>query len=286
MKGAVTWLSAEMAPPAQPHGLLEAEAYSRGFRFVAGLDEVGRGPLAGPVVAAAVILPRGLTHPDIRDSKLLSAKRREALAPWIEERALAWGVGIIEPSEIDRLNILSASLLAMAQALSQLLPQPDYLLIDGPHKIPLEFLRSEGNRQRFDGSTELAEVRPELTAEGQAAVDRQKTTGRGGVPLPDASFPMPGFPHQRAIKKGDRLSVSIAAASILAKVTRDRIMMDYDRLFPEYGFGQHKGYASLSHLAALSSHGPSPIHRRSFSPIREGPPGHSKATSAPLFRKG
>lgn len=259
MKRAVTWLSEEMAPPARPHGRLEAEAYSRGFRFVAGLDEVGRGPLAGPVVAAAVILPEGLAHPDIRDSKLLSARARESLVPWIKERALTWGVGIIEPSEIDRLNILNASLLAMANALAQLRPQPDYLLIDGPHKIPWEFFQAEGSAQKATGE-------------------------RRGL-FTDASCLMSAPPFQRAVNKGDRLSVSIAAASIVAKVARDQIMMDYDRLFPEYGFGQHKGYASPSHLAALSRHGPSPIHRRSFSPIREGPVGHSKATAPPLFCK-
>ena len=238
MKRALTWLSPEMVPPARPHGLLEEEAYARGFRCVAGLDEVGRGPLAGPVVAGAVVLPRGVSHPQINDSKLLSAKAREALVPWIKEKALAWGLGIVGPGEIDRMNILSASLLAMAQALRQMSPVPDYLLIDGNQKIPQEFLE-----------------------DGQAVQDVQNDLN--------------GFkrferaPFQRAIKKGDRLSISIAAASILAKVARDEIMMDYDRRYPEYGFGQHKGYASSSHLAALSRYGPSPIHRRSFSPVRE-----------------
>lgn len=220
MKRALTWLSEEMAPPARPHGLLEEAAYARGFRCVAGLDEVGRGPLAGPVVAGAVVFPRGISHPQINDSKLLSAKAREALVPWIKGKALAWGVGIVGPSEIDRMNILSASLLAMAEALRHMNPVPDCLLIDGNQEIPVEFL-------------------------------------------------MPALPCQRAVKKGDRLSVSIAAASILAKVARDEIMAGYDRLYPEYGFGRHKGYASQSHLAALSRYGPSPIHRRSFSPIRE-----------------
>lgn len=248
MKRALTWLSEEMAPPARPHGLLEEEAYARGFGCVAGLDEVGRGPLAGPVVAGAVVFPRGISHPQINDSKLLSAKARETLVPWIKGKALAWGVGIVGPGEIDRMNILSASLLAMAEALRHMNPAPDCLLIDGNQEIPVEFFQATGNRQQ--------------------ATDRQQATGsrqESFILAPQV------FPFQRAIKKGDRLSISIAAASILAKVARDEIMTDYDRLYPEYGFGRHKGYASQSHLAALSRYGPSPIHRRSFSPIREWP---------------
>lgn len=203
-------------------GALEEEGYGRGFKYVAGLDEVGRGPWAGPVVAAAVVLPRGVSHPGIKDSKLLTARKREALAPWIKENAVAWGLGIVSVEEIDKINILQASLLAMSLALREIRPLPDYLLIDGNHKIPVEFLSD-----------------------------------------PHA------LPFQRAIKKGDRLSVSIAAASIVAKVARDRIMVEYDRLYPEYGFGQHKGYGCAMHLAALSRYGPSPIHRRSFRPVRE-----------------
>ena len=120
---------------------LEEEGYARGFRCVAGLDEAGRGPWAGPVVAAAVALPRGLSDPEIRDSKLLTPGKREELAARIKERAVAWGVGIVGPEEIDRINILQASLLAMAMAFEQLSPIPDCLLIDGPHQIPVEFLR-------------------------------------------------------------------------------------------------------------------------------------------------
>ena len=252
MKRALTWLSPEMAPPARPHALLEEEAYARGFRCVAGLDEAGRGPLAGPVVAGAVVFPRGISHPQINDSKLLSAKVREALVPWIKGKALAWGLGIVGPAEIDRMNILSASLLAMAEALRHMNPVPDYLLIDGNQEIPVEFLKAIGNRQE---SLVLAPSASSLT-----------------LSYPHASRLTPrAFPFQRAIKKGDRLSISIAAASILAKVARDEIMTDYDRRYPEYGFGGHKGYASPSHLAALSRYGPSPIHRRSFSPIRESP---------------
>lgn len=216
-------------------GRFEEEGYDRGFKCVAGLDEVGRGPWAGPVVAAAVVIPRGLTHPEIKDSKLLTAGKREELAGWIKEKAVSWGLGIVGPEEIDRINILQASLLAMAQALRELQPVPDYLLIDGPHEIPLEYLKDE--------------------------VGRVKDEGGGGF--------ISAFPVQRAIKKGDQLSISIAAASIVAKMARDRMMVDYDKLYPEYGFGRHKGYGSSVHLAALSRYGVSPIHRRSFRPVRE-----------------
>lgn len=208
---------------------LEEEGYGQGFTCIAGLDEVGRGPWAGPVVAAAVALPRGLIHPDIKDSKLLTARKREALAPWIKENALAWGLGVVSSEEIDKINILQASLLAMAIAFKQLRPPPDCLLIDGSHKIPWEYLKDGNGRMKAENI----------------------------------------LPHQRAIKKGDQLSISIAAASIVAKVARDQMMVDLDRLYPEYGFARHKGYGSPSHLAALSRYGPSPIHRRSFRPVRE-----------------
>lgn len=220
---------------------LEEEGYARGFKCIAGLDEVGRGPWAGPVVAAAVILPRGLTHPEIKDSKLLTARKREALGPWIKERAVAWGLGMVGPEEIDRINILNASLLAMSVAFKQLRPLPDYLLIDGIHKIPWDFLRRVQKVQ--DVQSDLNDL--------------------------NDFKPFEQMPYQRAIKKGDRLSISIAAASIVAKVARDQMMMGYDRLYPEYGFGQHKGYGSPTHLAALIRFGPSPIHRRSFRPVRE-----------------
>ncbi len=221
-------------------GALEEEGYGRGFKYVAGLDEVGRGPWAGPVVAAAVVLPRGVSHPGIKDSKLLTARKREALAPWIKENAVAWGLGIVSVEEIDKINILKASLLAMSLALREIRPFPDYLLIDGPHEIPVEYLKTG------------AEV----------------------------------LPHQRAIKKGDLLSVSIAAASIVAKVARDQMMVEYDRLYPGYGFGQHKGYGCPVHLAALSRYGPSPIHRRSFRPVREWLARACQAAPESLFGKG
>lgn len=217
---------------------LEEEGYALGFKHIAGLDEVGRGPMAGPVVAAAIILPRYKRHPGIKDSKLLTAEKREELAAWIKENAVAWGVGIVDVEQIDLINILKASLLAMAHAFKRLSPMPDYLLIDGSHPIPVDFLREA----------------PTLEA-----VQNELNSLRRVEPVPS----------QRAIHKGDRLCVSIAAASIVAKVERDRLMMEYDSLYPEYGFGQHKGYCCPIHLAALSRYGPSPIHRRSFRPVRE-----------------
>ncbi len=270
MKGSQSWLSAEMASPLRP-GELEEEGYGRGFRCVAGLDEVGRGPLAGPVVAAAVVLPREFPVSDfgmrghsgvdpsmnsgstrnskleIKDSKLLTAKEREILSVWILENALSWGLGVVSHDEIDRLNILQSSLLAMAQAVKQLDPVPDYLLIDGPHKIPLEYLRRV---QKVQGVQEVQDVQTDLN----------ELSG---------FKPFEQMPYQRAIKKGDRLCLSIAAASIVAKVARDRMMTEFDKLYPEYGFGKHKGYSSPFHLAALGRHGPSPIHRASFRPVRD-----------------
>ena len=241
MKSSKMWLSAEMGRSVQP-GEIEEEGYLSGFKCIAGVDEVGRGPLAGPVVAAAVILPRGVYHSEMKDSKLLSPNKREKLAAWIKKSAIAWELGVVGPEEIDRINILKASLLAMALAYRHLDPVPDYLLIDGPQKIPVEFLKDEVRRIRDER----------------------------GVDFNSASrLPTPAFPSQRAIKKGDRLSHSIAAASIVAKVTRDQIMVEYDRIFPEYGFGQHKGYGSPIHLSALSRYGPSPIHRKSFKPVRD-----------------
>lgn len=206
-------------------GAIEAQTYARGYRRIAGLDEAGRGPLAGPVVAAAVVFRRGFCHSDIKDSKLLSASQREKLVPVIRQNAIGWGVGIIEVEDIDRVNILNASLQAMVQALLALRPLPDCLLIDGNREIPAKL---------FDG-TEVFNVRP----------------------------------HQRTIIKGDRLCISIAAASIIAKVTRDALMVKLDEKYPEYGFARHKGYGSAAHLAALRRYGPCPAHRRSFKPVRD-----------------
>lgn len=192
----------------------EEELYAAGCARVAGVDEAGRGPLAGPVVAAAVILPPGFRDARINDSKLLSAKMREELAPLIKKAAVACAVAAVSAREIERINIRQASLLAMAKAVRRLAPPPDFLLIDA--------MRIE-------------------------AVD-----------LP-----------QRPIVGGDRLSASIAAASILAKVARDRIMTGYHRLFPAYNFAGHKGYGTREHREAIRLHGPCREHRRTFRGVRE-----------------
>ena len=204
----------------------EAEGYARGFKAIAGVDEVGRGPLAGPVVAAAVILPRDYSHPEIKDSKLLSPRQREILAPVIQQDAESWGLGVVDVGEIDRINILQASLLAMAKALDQLRPKPDYLLIDGNQVIAPKLFRN-------------------------------------------TQFALNSTPYQETIVKGDRLCLSIAAASIVAKVARDEMMVAFDKQFPQYGFAGHKGYGSAAHLEALRRHGPSPIHRLSYKPVRD-----------------
>jgi len=203
----------------------EEQNYAHGFNNVAGLDEVGRGPLAGPVVVAAVILPRGFENLEIKDSKLLTAAQREKLAAVIQQEAVSWKLGIAEVETIDRINILGATFNAMVQAWQCLEPRADCILLDGNHMIP---------RMVFDSA------------------------GLTGVALP----------RQRAIVKGDQLCLSISAASILAKVARDEIMMELDRIYPEYGFAVHKGYGCAAHLEALRRLGPSPVHRRSFQPVR------------------
>jgi ribonuclease HII len=207
-----------------PQGAIERQSYSRGFKCIAGLDEAGRGPLAGPVVAAAVVLPRGFTHSEIKDSKLLTAEQREKLLPTIRESALCWGVGVVEVEEIDRINILRASLLAMVKAFRALRPVPDCLLIDGNQMIPAELFQFDAILKRL--------------------------------------------PQQKTIVRGDQRCVSIAAASILAKVARDTIMVELHKTYPEYGFAHHKGYSCVAHMEALRRFGPSPIHRRSFKPVR------------------
>jgi len=192
----------------------ERTAYSNGFAFVAGIDEAGRGPLAGPVMAAAVILPAGLTIIGVDDSKKLTADRREKLFDIIMAQAMSVGVGIVSPSDIDLINILQATRSAMLAAVQQLSSQPDYLLIDGISTI-------------------------------------------------DSPIP------QKTIKKGDSLSLSIAAASIIAKVTRDRFMIEMDAAYPGYGFAGHKGYGSAAHMEAIRRLGPSPIHRLTFGGVKE-----------------
>ncbi|MBW4054733.1 MAG: ribonuclease HII [Proteobacteria bacterium] len=194
--------------------MFEDAAYCSGFTCVAGIDEAGRGPLAGPVMAAAVVLPAGLLITGVDDSKKLTPGKREKLFEIIMAHALTVGVGIIGPAEIDRINILQATRRAMLAAVQQLSPQPDYLLIDGISTI-------------------------------------------------DSVIP------QKTIKKGDSLSISIAAASIIAKVTRDRFMAKMDVKYPGYGFSGHKGYGSAAHLDAIRILGPSPIHRLTFGGVKE-----------------
>ena len=190
------------------------QQYRLTYSVLAGVDEVGRGALAGPVVAAAVILPRDFDHPDLNDSKCLSPEKREKLYEIIVSSAEAWAVAQVENKEIDEIGILKASLKAMAQALSSLSLKPQLALIDG----------------RF-------------------------------------TTPWPGL--QKAIIDGDALCPSIAAASILAKVTRDRLMEKAAQEFPHYGFENHKGYGTRQHLEALRVHGPCPLHRFSFRPVAE-----------------
>lgn len=179
------------------------------YDFICGIDEVGRGPLAGPVVAGAVVLPKGSRILYINDSKKLSAKKREELFDIIKEEAVSVGIGMASPERIDEINILQATYEAMRQAICKLNPAPDMLLVD-------------------------AVTIPEVTTK------------------------------QVGIVKGDAKSVSIAAASILAKVTRDHMMVELDEAYPEYGFAQHKGYGSAAHIEALKKYGPCPIHRESF----------------------
>ena len=249
MKRCQMWLSEDFALPRRPDTMLEEKGYARGLKHVAGLDEVGRGPWAGPVVAAAVVFPRGVIHPDIRDSKLLTTKKREELALWIKQEAVAWALGIVAPEEIDRINILRASLLAMSVAVARLRPMPELLLIDGRDKIPLAFFETTGEE------------------------DSRGTARRAPTDVP----------RQQAIIKGDLVCHSIAAASIVAKVARDQLMAELDDLYPEYGFRQHKGYGSLAHAEALKRLGPCPIHRRSFSPVWKSFAGSPGLLADPLF---
>ena len=187
----------------------EKEAAQKGYSAVCGIDEAGRGPLAGPVFAAAVILPAEVEIPGLNDSKKLTAKKREALFPLIQEKAVSWSVAFATESEIDEINILQATYLAMRRACEGLSIPADYALVDGNRMPPLS---------------------------------------------------VPG----ETIIKGDGLSASIAAASVLAKVSRDRLMLELDSLYPEYQFAKHKGYGTALHVELLRKYGPCPIHRRSF----------------------
>ncbi|WP_432822763.1 ribonuclease HII [Trichloromonas sp.] len=192
----------------------EGQARRKGFLRVAGVDEAGRGPLAGPVVAAAVILPETFELPGLTDSKKLAAAKRDRLYYQIRSQAAAIGVGIVSAEEIDRINILQATLRAMSLAVQRLKLPADFVLVDGITPIPL--------------------------------------------PL-----------AQQTLKKGDSRSLSVAAASIIAKVLRDRLMLAYDRRYPGYGLAKHKGYGSAEHMAAIARLGPSPLHRKTFGGVRE-----------------
>jgi len=193
---------------------LERAARRRGALRIAGLDEVGRGPLFGPVVAAAVILPRGCLLPGLNDSKKLSEKKRNELDVEIRANAVSWAIAEVDAETIDRINIRQASLLAMRRAVEQLALSPDFLLIDGRDTIDWEC-------------------------------------------------------PQQAVIRGDGTSFSIAAASVLAKVYRDRLLVELDSKYPGYGLAQHKGYPCPAHLAALRRLGPTPLHRKSFHPVAQ-----------------
>jgi ribonuclease HII len=197
------------------YGMFQYEHYwtRQGYRSIAGTDEAGRGPLAGPVIAAAVILPTGIDLPYLNDSKQVSAKRREILFEQIQVKAISVAWSGVEPPDIDRLNIYQAARVAMMQSLACLTAGFDMVLSDA-------------------------------------------------MPLPDLKVPCVPIVH------GDALSASIAAASIIAKVVRDRIMREKDEEFPEYGFARHKGYGTAEHLKAIKIYGPCAIHRRSFAPIK------------------
>ncbi len=197
-----------------PTDEFESEARRCGYRRIAGLDEAGRGPLAGPVVASAVVLPTRCHLLGCDDSKQLSESERERLYHVIIKRAVGIGIGSATEQEIDRLNILEATRLAMHRAVAGLSPQPDCLLIDA-------------------------------------------------ISLLGCAIPI------RSIIKGDALCLSVAAASIVAKVTRDRLMAEYHRLYPHYNFLSHKGYSTEEHLQQLAAHGPCPIHRRTFEPVAQ-----------------
>lgn len=208
----------------QQHLLLEKQRIQRlykqerllvrcGYNLIAGVDEAGRGPLAGPVVVGAVILPMGYHLPCINDSKKLSAKQREKLYHLIKEVAIAVQYVVIDRETIDQVNIYQATILGMYTAIQQLVPQPDAVLIDA-------------------------------------------------VPLPDLAMP------SVSLIGGDAISASIGAASIIAKVERDRIMLELDEKFPQYGFAKHKGYGTAEHMKALAQYGPCPMHRQSFEPIK------------------
>jgi len=208
----------------------ENKLKSQGYILIAGIDEAGRGALAGPVVASAVILPHPANLPWfelVRDSKELNSRKRESFFALINKEAVAVGIGIVPPQVIDSINILKATKLAMMQAVENLSKQPNFLLIDR-------------------------------------------------LSLPQCPIP------QEGITRGDKICLSIACASIMAKVTRDRIMEEFDKIYPGYGFAQHKGYGTMKHISCLQKLGPSPIHRRYFAPVRNVIMGRSPDTTDPV----
>ncbi len=188
---------------------IEDSLYSEGYEYICGIDEAGRGPLCGPVVAAAVILPKDKYIEGVNDSKKLSPKKREKLYDDIKKEAISVGIGIVDVDIIEEINILNATKLAMIKAVKDLKIKPDYLLIDGNQLIDIDI-------------------------------------------------------EKQTVVSGDAKSESIAAASIIAKVTRDRMLVNFDKLYPEYGFAKHKGYGTKMHIEAIKKYGLTPIHRKSF----------------------
>lgn len=188
---------------------IEDSLYSEGYEYICGIDEAGRGPLCGPVVAAAVILPKDKYIEGVNDSKKLSPKKREKLYDDIKKEAISVGIGIVDVDIIEEINILNATKLAMIKAIKDLKIKPDYLLIDGNQLIDIDI-------------------------------------------------------EKQTVVSGDAKSESIAAASIIAKVTRDRMLVNFDKLYPEYGFAKHKGYGTKMHIEAIKKYGLTPIHRKSF----------------------
>ena len=189
---------------------IDQSVYDEGYEYVCGIDEAGRGPLAGPVVVAAVIMPKDSMIEGVNDSKKVSEKKREKLYDLITEEAIAYGVGIVDEKEIDRINILNATKAGLTEAVKSLKQKPDVILVDALTNIDTEGIQ------------------------------------------------------YRSIIKGDAKSYNIAAASIIAKVTRDRIMREWDKIYPQYGFEKHKGYGTAAHIAAIKEYGLCPLHRLSF----------------------
>jgi ribonuclease HII len=233
-KGTLPLFPDLLSPDGKDRLFYETVARKAGYGSISGVEEAGRGPLAGPVVAAAVILPEDVALDGIDDSKRMTETARDAAFPFICRHALALGVGVVSRASIDRFNILRASLEAMKLAVLSMDRRPDFLLIDGIHEVPI------------------------------------------GIP-------------QWCLKKGDQISASISAASVVAKVYRDRIMHAYHEMYPDYGFHQHKGYGTRAHLEAIRQFGPSPCHRLTFKGVLNldpGKAGSGQAGGVPGHREG